>query len=299
MAKMTTLYMHFDHASKQLNEIISQDIYQLKNGTLQEFENNVCNADEDPQWVGGSADAWHDDLNAWIRDFKQYLTDLLKAVNRVDLEIAEWVDRDVSYHYTPESFEIASAGSIGDFLIPKGSYTPSETKLGFSWSLKDALGSNAPWQSRLPPESNTYQGLFGLFWKDETKVDDWDAGFYAGWTKGDKGKGSKLGLGIFGSYSLFDKSWLTSIAGFPIGFSYHLLKVEGKAGAGGKGSADLGGGELNFAGLIKIGVDYGLGGGADEGGAKLGPVDISVDLPEIIKAIQDGKLEQPTEPDSW
>jgi uncharacterized protein YukE len=299
MGKMTTMYMHFDHTSKQLNEIVFQDINQLKNGTLQEFENIVNSPEQGACWRGDAANEFYGELRDWIVHFKEYLTELRTKINRADHEIAEWVDRDVSYHYTPESFEIASAGNDWEDAIPTMSLPGLVGGFGFKWGLKDFYPGELPWRYRLPPEFDTHKGIFGLFWQEETKVNDFDAGFYAGYKKGEKGKDGTTGLGAFGSFSLFEKTWTATLFGIPIGLTGHLLNAEAKAGLGGKTSLDIGGASLDFAGLIKIGIDAGLGAGADEEGVKIGPFTIGFDLPEIYKALQEGELDLPPAPDAW
>ncbi len=297
MGKMTTMYMHFDHTSKMLNEIVFQDINQVKDGTLWEFENLINSPEQGACWSGDAANEFYGDLREWIRDIKEYLTHLRTAINRADLEIAEWVDRDVSYHYTPESFEVASAGTDFKDWIPTATLPGIVKGLSFKLGLKDIYQGELPWKYRLPPETNSFD-LFGLFWEEETKVDDFDLGVYGGRTKDDKGKW-KWGLGGFASFSLFEKSWTTSLLGIPIALTGHLLDAQAKGGLGGKGSADLGGASIDIAGLVKISVDAGFGGGVDEEGLRLGPFTLGIDLPEIIEAFQEGELDPPPAPDAW
>lgn len=305
MGKMTTMYMHFDHTSKMLNEIVFQDINQLKNGTLLEFENLINSPEQGACWSGDAANVFYGELREWIRDIKEYLTHLRSAINRVDQEIAEWVDRDVSYHYTPESFEVASAGIDNEDWIPKLTLPEIVKGASFKWGLKDLYPGELPWKYRLPPETNSFD-LFGLFWEEETKVEDFDFGVYGGYTQDDKGEW-KWGLGGFASFSLFEKTWTTSLLGIPIAFSGHLLDIGAKGGvsgkssveASGKGSFNLGGGSVDIAGLVKISVDGGFGGGADKEGLRLGPFNIGIDLPELQEALEEGELDLPPAPDAW
>lgn len=299
MGRMTTMYMHFDNTSKFLNEIVLQDVIQLKDGTLREFEGIVNSPEEGACWRGDAANEFYGKLRKWIADMKGYLTDLQTAVNRADLEIAEWVDRDVSYHYTPESFDITSSATDFKDFIPTMKIPGKKDGLSFKLGLKDFYPGDLPWQYRLPPEYDTHSTWPGLFWQEETKTNDLDAGIYAGYTKGSKGKSGQFGLGIFGSYSMFEKTWTTALFGIPIGFTGHLLDVGAKGGLGGKASVDLAGASLNIAGLVKIGIDAGLGGGADEKGLKLGPFDLGIDIPEIIEAIQERELDLPPASDAW
>jgi hypothetical protein len=237
---------------------------------------NTINSSGEGWWTGPGAEGFFNALNKSSEELESYSLQLMNFYDRINLELIEWTDVDLSYNYKNPAAMFQEGQIVEGWAGTEGGWNWAEIKIDVTRWLGDAI----PWWLRYPADSYSTEQyeFFGLTW---TKTQRYGVGSGGGLYGGATGGGS-----FFGGTE-WEEDHSTTILGIPFIFSRHSYSFGGKLGVGGEVTAALGGLSISIAG-IEIGIDAGVGFGIGEEGVRFGPLSVDV-TPEFFELFQPGR----------